>query len=251
MDLEPLIRLGLLLVRPGTLVVAAPAFGGLYAPAPVKVGLTLLLAIALLPAASLPSSDSAAGIGVLVAREFFIGLALAMAIRVLLAAAELAGHLASFQMGLSYSAIVDPQSGVRNNLLASLYANIAMVVFLLTNAHHAFIRALRDSYETLPIGGGQIGSSLPESVIALLAVVFGFGLRLAAPILVVLVITELALALVARSAPALNLMAIGAPIRIIVGLVLLGLAAPAAVNVLGRLSGTVLQAGVHTAEAFR
>ena len=69
--------------------------------------------------------------------------------------------------------------------------------------------------------------------------------------MLVLVITEIALALIARSAPALNLMAVGAPLRIIIGLVLLGFIAPAAVGVLSNVGGTVLQAGVRAAEAFR
>jgi flagellar biosynthetic protein FliR len=180
-----------------------------------------------------------------------IGLALGMSIRALVAAAELAGQLAGFQMGLSYAAIVDPQSGVRNNLLSALYANIAIITFLLMNGHHAFLRALRDSYESLPMGVGHIGNSLPGAVMMLLGLVFSFGLRLAAPLVLVLVITEIALALVARSAPALNLMAVGAPIRIIIGLVLLGFVAPAAVGVLSGISGSVLQAGVRAAEAFR
>jgi flagellar biosynthetic protein FliR len=250
-DLTPLARFGLLLVRPGTLIVAAPTFGGAYAPAPVKIGLTVLVSIVLLPVTAVPAVGDAMEIAGVVAREFAIGLALAMAMRALVAAAEVAGQLAGFQMGLSYSAIVDPQSGVRNNLLAALYANVAMVVFFLTNAHHAFLRALRDSYETLPIGSGHIASSLPQAVTALLALVFGFGARLAAPLVVVLVVAELALALVARSAPALNLMAVGAPIRIIGGLILLGLIAPAAVGVLASMGGAALQAGVHAAEAFR
>ncbi len=165
-DLTPLLGLGLLLVRPGTLILTAPAFGGAYAPAQVKIGLTLLLAHR--ADADRPRcrrSDRRRVWPVVVAREMAIGLALGMAIRALVAAAELAGHLAGFQMGLSYSAIVDPQSGVRNNLLAALYGNIAIITFLLTNAHHAFLRALRDSYESLPIGVGHIGGSLPQAVI--------------------------------------------------------------------------------------
>ena len=98
-----------------------------------------------------------------------------MSIRALVAAAELAGQLVGFQMGLSYAAIVDPQSGVRNNLLAALYGNIAIITFLLMNGHHAFLRALRDSYDSLPMGVGHIGSSLPAAVMALLGLVFSFG----------------------------------------------------------------------------
>jgi flagellar biosynthetic protein FliR len=81
--------------------------------------------------------------------------------------------------------------------------------------------------------------------------VFSFGARLAAPVVVVLVLAEIAMALVARSAPALNLTAVGAPVRIIAGLILLGIVAPAAVGVLSGMSGVVLKAGVSAAEAFR
>lgn len=251
MDLTPLMNLGVLLVRPGTLIMTAPAFGGMYAPAQVKIGLTLILALSLVPSTAVPASATAVSLVAIVAREMAIGLALAMAIRALVAAAELAGHLAGFQMGLSYSAIVDPSSGVRNNLLASLYGNIAVVVFLVMNAHHAFLRALGASYQTLPIGSGHIGATLPATVVALLGLVFTFGVRLAAPFVVVLVIVEIAMALIARSAPSLNLLAVGAPVRIIVGLVLLGFVAPAAVGVISNAAGNILQLGVRTAEAFR
>jgi flagellar biosynthetic protein FliR len=250
-DVAPLFNLGLLLVRPGTLLLAAPAFGGTYAPGPVKVGLTVILAITLASSATIPSDYSSMGLVGVLMREFAIGLALALAIRALVAVAELAGQLAGFQMGISYGALIDPQSGVRNNLVSVLYANIAVVTFLATNAHHAFLRALRDTYDTLPIGAGHVSESLPQHVMAMLAVVFSFGLRLAAPLVVVLVITELALALIARSAPNLNLMAIGAPVRLIVGLILLGLVAPAAVGLLANLSGVVLRAGIGLAGTFR
>ena len=250
-DLTPLVRLGLLLVRPGALIVGAPPFGGVYVPAPVKLGLTLLLAIALLPSTNVPAIGGSIALAEVVAREAAIGFALAMATRALVAAAELAGQLAGFQIGLSYSAIVDPQSGVRNNLLASLYGNLALATFFLTNAHHGFLRAFRDSFERLPIGAGHIGDSLPQAVVALFALVFTLGVRLAAPLVVVLVVCELALALVARSAPALNLMVAGMPVRIAIGLLLLGLVVPGAVTVLAGMGSGVLQAGVRTADAFR
>jgi flagellar biosynthesis protein FliR len=250
-DLTPILGLGLLLMRPGALLLASPVFGGLYAPAQVKIGLTFFLALAMLPTTAVPVAASVAGLTGLVARELAIGLSLAFAIRVLMAAAEFGGNLASFQMGLSYSAIIDPSSGVRNNVLAMLYANVALVTFLLTNAHHAFLRALRDSYVSLPMGGGQIGASIPGAVTTLLGLVFSFGVRLAAPLVIVLLVAELALALVSRSAPALNLMVVSGPVRLLLGLLLLGVVAPAAVGILSGMSDTVLQAGVRTAEAFR
>lgn len=250
-DVAPIVALGLLLVRPGTLILAAPEFGGLFLPAQMKVGLTVLLAIALLPLVGVPQIDSTVGAAAVIAREMAIGLSLAMALRALIGAAELGGHFAGFQMGLSYGALVDPSSGVRHNAVALLYTNIAIVVFLLTNTHHAFLRALGDSYQALPIGVGHIGSSLPQGVIALLGLVFGFGVRLAAPLVVVLLVTEVGLALVARAAPALNLMAVGGPLRLIVGLLLLGLVAPAAVGLFASAYSDVLRLGLRIAEAFR
>jgi flagellar biosynthetic protein FliR len=250
-DLTPILGAGLLLMRPGALILSSPAFGGLYAPAQLKIGLTFFLALAMLPTTAVPVTASVAGLTGVVARELAIGISMGLAIRVLVGAAEFGGNLASFQMGLSYSAIVDPATGVRNNVLAMLYANVALVTFLLTNAHHAFLRALRDSYVSMPMGGGAIGDSVPAAVTTLLGLVFTIGVRLAAPLIIVLLIAELALALVARSAPALNLMVVSAPVRLMLGLLLLGVVAPAAVGILTGMSGTVLQAGVRTAEAFR
>lgn len=250
-DLTPLLAIGLLMVRPGTLILGSPAFGGAYAPAQVKVALTVLLAILLMPGASVPHASSTMGLALIVGREMAIGLALGLAIQALVAGAELAGHLAGFQMGLSYSAIVDPASGVRNNLIASLYGTIAMIVFLLTNAHHAFLRALSQSYESLPMGAGHVGATLPQAVMALLGLVFTFGLRVAAPIIVVLLITEVGLGLIARAAPGLNVMVIGAPLRLLIGLVLLAAVAPSAVGVVAGSLNSVLQLGVRFAEVFR
>lgn len=250
-DLTPLLSLGLLLVRPGMLLVASPTFGGVYAPAPVKIGLTFFIAVLMMPTAAVPDSGSAVVLATVVARESAIGLAFALAIRVLMGAAEFAGHLAGLQMGLSYSAVVDPASGVRNNVLSTLYTNIATVTFLVTNAHHQFLHALSDSYRSLPIGAGEIGGSLPEAMTGLLGLVFAFGVRLAAPLIIVLLVAEIALGLIARSAPALNLMVVSAPVRLLLGLLLLGIIIPSAVTVLSGASAPVLQAGIRAANAFR
>ncbi len=250
-DLTPLLSIGLLLVRPGVLVLVAPPLGSTFAPAPVKVGLTVLLALALMPLVEVPNPTSTAGLAGIVLRESAIGFAMAFAIRALVAAAEFGGHLIGFQMGLGYSAIVDPQAGVRNNVLAVLYGNVAVITFLLANGHHAVLRALRDSYARLPIGTGQIGESLPQSVASLLGLVFTLGVRLAMPVVAVLLVAELAMALMARSAPALNLLADGASVRLMVGLLLLGVVVPSAFAVLGGYTTPVLEAGARAAQALR
>jgi flagellar biosynthetic protein FliR len=252
MDITPLVRLGLLLIRPGMLFLTAPAFGSTFAPAPVKIGLTVIIAVAMAPVAPIPPIGASFALAAAVLHEIAIGLALALALSVLIAAAELGGQLSGFQMGLSYSAIVDPQSGVRNNTIAALYANLTTIAFFLVNGHHAFLRALRQSYLALPIGGTVIaGSSMPQAVIHLLGLVFVLGARIGAPIVIVLVATDLGLALVARAAPALNLLAVGPSIRATVGLLVLAFVAPTVINVMAGATDSALSLALETARALR
>jgi flagellar biosynthetic protein FliR len=210
--------LALLLVRPGMLVVGTPFFGSVYAPAQARVGLTLLLALTLAPFVHMPGTLTGGSLALVVLREVAIGLALAFALRTVIFAAEFAGHFCGYQVGLSMGALIDPQSGVRNDLLAIMYSSLAIVVCLSTNAHHMLLRALADSYTALPIGLGGVGSNLAGSVSQLLGLVFVMGVRLALPVIVVLGLVELALALLARVAPTLNVLVAGAPVRVIIGL---------------------------------
>jgi len=247
----PLVQLGLLLVRPGMLLMVAPVFSGAHAPAYVTIGLTMLLALAVLPTVTVIVPAGVVGITLIVAREAAIGLALGLALKAFVAAVELAGHLCGFQLGLSYSAIVDPQSGVRNNLVAVLYVNVALVTFLLVNGHHVFLRALVASYARMPLGAGSVNASLGASVAEHLGLVFSLGSQLAAPLVLVLVVVEVAMALAAKTAPMFNMMVVGAPVRLLVGLVLLGLTVPAVTRVAIGTAESVMDIGRRSAEAFR
>jgi flagellar biosynthetic protein FliR len=243
-------RLGLLLVRPGVLVMASPAFGGVYAPAFVKIGLTVILAIVLSPLVSLPAIAPGA-LPLFAMREAVIGLALAMAVRVLIAGAEFGGHLIGFQIGFSYAAIVDPQSGVRNNLLAALHGMMAVVTFLSIDGHHALIRTLAASYQSMPAGPGHVDGSLVGTVTQMLGAIFTLGAHLAAPVVVALVLVELALGIISRSAPALNLMVVGFPIRLIAGLVALAAGLRVGPPLMRGVGALALDLSARLALAFR
>ena len=243
--------LALLLVRPGMIVIGTPFLGALNAPAHARVGLTVVLAITLAPFVHLPTDLTPAAVALVVLREVAIGFALALAIRVLMVAGEFAGHFAGYQIGLSLGSLIDPQSGVRNNVLALLYGNVAAVICLATNAHHALLRALADSYRQLPMGSGAVDPSLVQAVSRLLGLVFVLGTRIAAPVLIVLLLVELALGLLARVAPSLNVMTAGAPVRIVVGLLVVAATMTALPALISRYVPTVLDLGALTARAFR
>ena len=251
MELAVLERFGLLLVRPGMLIAVAPALGGSHIPIPVKIGLTVLIAVGLLPSVDVPRNLPELTLSVVVAREAVIGLSLAFALRALIAAAEFAGHLSGQQIGFSYGATIDPQSGVRNNMLATLYASLATLGFLAINGHHAALRALAQSYSALPMGGGQLDASVVGSVRDILALVFVVAARLAAPVIVVMLVVEFVVGLISRSSPALGFMVIGYPIRLIVGLALLAALIPVIPAVTNSLLDNVLLTGAGLARAFR
>ncbi len=223
-DLGPVLRLGLLLMRAGTVVMTVPLFGSLYAPNTVKIALIFLLAVTLAPVVPMPGALTIGTLTTAAVREIAIGLALSMAIRVTIAGAELGGHLAGIQLGFSYAAVVDPATGAQNQVMSSLYGMLATMALLLTNTHHAVLRALVASYRTLPIGGGAIGPDLVTASSRMLGLVMLLGVQLAAPVVIALLIVELCLGLVSRTAPALNMGSVGFGLRLLVGFMVIAAA---------------------------
>jgi flagellar biosynthetic protein FliR len=250
-DLTVVVAFGLLLVRPGMLVMVAPALGGTYAPMAVKVALMVLLALVLAPTVPVPVATSDVSLTLMIAREVVIGLALALAVRALIAAAELGGHLGGYQIGFSYAATIDPVSGVRNSVITSLYGLLALLAFFATNGHHQVLRALAASYAGLPIGGGHLDGSILAGVREILGLVFTVGLRLAAPLVLALLIVELAIGLVSRSAPSLNFMVIGYPVRLIVGLLVLAAMVGTIPEVIASVAQRAVGLGLDLAAAFK
>lgn len=233
------------------LMLLAPGIGGVFVPGQVKIGLTVLIAFALFPTVAIPPGNGNAIVTAVIAREAVIGLSMAFALRALIAAAEFAGHLSGYQIGFSYGATVDPQNGVQNTMLATLYSMLATLGFLAVNGHHMLLRALAMSYEGLPIGMGQVNGTLLVTVRDILALIFTVGVRLAAPIVVILLVVELAVGLVSRTSPSLNFMIIGYPIRIVVGLFVLAALIQTIPAVTNNMIEPTIRLGLRTAAVFR
>jgi flagellar biosynthetic protein FliR len=230
MDHEPVVRFALLLVRPGMVVMLAPGLGGRHIPALVKIGLTVLLALGLLPAVALPTAVDGAHLPIVVLHEVAVGLALAFTVQALIAGVEFAGHLSSSQIGFSYGATIDPASGVRSTVLVSLYGVLATVTFLGVNGHHAILRALAASYGSVPVAAGQVSLSLVEAVRDLLGMVFLVGFR---------------------AAPSLTFMVIGYPLRIVIGLFVVATLIYSVPAVTASMIERALVLGARTAGSFR
>lgn len=250
-DLAPLTRLGLLLVRPGMLVLSAPAFGGTYAPPMLKIGLVVMLAVSMLPAAPLPSIDNPVALTTVIAREVMIGLSLGFGMRAITAGAEFAGYLAGYQLGFAYASVVDPQAGARNTVLSTMYGLVALMVFFAIDGHHLFLRGLAQSYHAMPIGPGHVDGSLAASVGRIFAMIFTVGVQLSAPVVIVLLVVELGLGLMGRAAPMLNLMSQAFPVRLIIGLLALAAVVRVIPDVIVRVVPHALEIAARLAAAFR
>jgi flagellar biosynthetic protein FliR len=248
-DASALISLGILMVRPGMLIIATPVFGGDFVPPNVRIALTAIIGLLLMPLVQVSQPPTAMAMGWIVFGEAVVGLSLAMSLRVLVAGAELAGQVTGFQIGISYAALVDPMSGARNNILSLLYSSLTILTFLGINGHHILLRALSQSYVTLPPGTWHVNAGMGEAVMRLLGIVFALGVQLAMPIVIVLLLVEVVMGLISRVAPALNLMVVGFPLRVGVGMLALaagiqvvpGVVAhyvPAAIDAAMRLAGS-------------
>jgi len=210
------------------LIMVAPVFGHRAVPGRVKIGLGIFIALIIAPALP-PMPDvglgSWHGLFILV-QQLLIGVAIGFIMRVVFAAVEAAGEIVGLQMGLGFASFFDPQSAGQTLVLARFFNMLAVLVFLAVNAHLLLIGLLVDSFQTLPISTQPLSASGFFNVAAFGSTVFAVGLQLALPLITILLMTNLALGILTRSAPQLNIFAIGFPITLGVGLIVLDLTLP-------------------------
>lgn len=205
------------------LITASPLFGNTSFPRTAKVGLGVMLALILAPIVpAVPAADplSMAGLLILV-QEMLIGLAMGFSIRIVFAAVEMAGEVASMTMGLGFATVFDPLSRGRSSAVSQFVALIATLAFMSVNGHLILIEVLAESFITLPISATPMSTSMPLALVRWAGTIFSTGLQLSLPIVAALLITTVALGILTRAAPALNIFGIGFPISLGVGLLLI------------------------------
>lgn len=241
------------LVRILGLLMAAPVFGHRSVPARVKIGLGVFIALIVSP--TLPPLPDVAlgswqGLFILV-QQFLIGLAIGFTMRVVFASVELAGEIIGLQMGLGFASFFDPQSAGQTLVLSRFFNLLAMLVFLAVNAHLLVLGLLAESFTTLPISAAPLAAEGFRSVAAFGSTLFVVGLQIALPLIAVLLMTNLALGILTRSAPQLNIFAIGFPITLGVGLIVLDFSMPYFAPQMEGVIRQALQAGDSILRALR
>jgi flagellar biosynthetic protein FliR len=207
------------LARILALLVAAPPFNNPALPVRVKLLLGIAIAVAITPTLpTMPSVEPASGAGLLVlAQQMLIGFAMGFTMRLVFTAVDMAGNMISNQMGLGFATAYDPQSASQTVVVSEFLGMLALLTFMAINGHLMVIATLVRSFTALPIGAEAIASSTWSNIANAGGVIFSSGVLLALPVMVALMITNIALGVLGRVAPQLNLMAIGFPITIILG----------------------------------
>ncbi len=225
------------LIRILAFVAAAPVFNNAAVPRRVRLILGLALAAAIVPTVPpLPPMEPASGIGLaILAQQILIGLSLAFVMRLIFAGITMAGELMSFQMGLGFATLYDPQNTAQTGVVAEVVTLCATLVFLALNGHLLMIAGLADSFRTIPIATPSVTAGLWLNLAEAGTQIFRIGLLLSLPVVIALIITNLALSILSRAAPQLNLMAVGFPVTLTIGLGILALSLPYMVGPLTRL----------------
>ena len=212
-------------VRVSVLVFLLPLFGARNFPTLWKAGLSFVLAVLLTPVVPPPQAlpQSAPGILLGIAAEVVMGLIIVFGVRVLFASVQLDGQMMSFQMGFSMARANDPNTGVQSTALSQFLYIFTVLLFFAIDGHHLMIRGIAASFQMVPPNGISFDPSLAEAVIRITAYMFVVGLKIAAPIMIALFLSNLCLGIVARTVPQVNILMIGFPINIAIGLILFGI----------------------------
>lgn len=219
----------LILLRVTAILLTAPIFNSRNIPVLFKVGLSFAVSLILFPILNLqdlPVRFEAIPLVIGIISEILIGIIIGLSVRMIFVGIQLAGQLVGFQMGLAMANIIDPATSEQVPLLAQLYNLIALLIFLAINAHYWFLRALVESFRLVPPFEFQFTNSLMEQLMSLAGNIFIIGVKVGAPLIVVLLLMSVAFGLAARTVPQMNIFFVAMPLKILVGLIFLLFALP-------------------------
>ncbi len=237
------------MIRPGAAFIAAPVFGAAAVPVQLRIILSLAIGMAALNSVpiALPPGGVASFAGIaLVGGEVLAGIALGFSVQLGYSAAYIAGEVISNAMGLGMAAMIDPVSGASTPVLGQMLSIVSTFLFLSMDGHLLLIRFIIASYTALPPGSGLMPDAAFESIVRFGGTMFAAGVTIALPVAFTLILVQIVMGMLARTAPSLNLFAVGLPATLLAGLVLLAIGAP----VMGEGIVDALHGGLDLAQSL-
>jgi flagellar biosynthetic protein FliR len=228
----------MLFVRITATLVTAPLLGHQSIPAQTKIGLGLFVAYVMYPIAAHQTAvinQQLAGIVLIALKETMVGVLIGFTLGIVFAGVRYAGELISSSMGFNAANMFDPESTQTMPVLGEFMYMITLLIFLLINGHHFVFEALYVTFKAVPIGMLTFSEPLMQSLIHLTGMMFVVGVKIAAPVLVAIFLTNVGLSILARVMPQANILMMSFPITISVGLLVLFSSTPLLIVVFKKL----------------
>lgn len=216
------------MTRIGAAMLAAPIFGANGVPMQVRTVITGAIAVMVCAwtDVAVPANLASLSGMMAVCGELLIGLTLGFVLQLTFAVPVLAAEIVGSGMGMSMASTADPQTGARSPALGQYYTIVLTLIFLALGAHLQFIRLILESYTAFPPGQTWLGAERFEAIAGFGSLMFASAVAVALPVTMVLLIVQLVAGILSRSAPALNLFALGLPASVLTGIVALIISAP-------------------------
>ncbi|AIT80634.1 flagellar biosynthesis protein FliR [Novosphingobium pentaromativorans US6-1] len=237
-------RLLFVMTRIGAALVAAPLFGTASVPPQLRVvaaGAIAVLVCAWTDVQAPAALFSLAGM-VSVAGEVLIGLSLGFILQVAFAAPVLAAEIIGGSMGMSMATAVDPNSGAQSPALGQYFSVVITLVFLALGAHLQWFSLVIESYKSFPPGHTWLGAERLSEIAGFASYMFVTAVTIALPVSLILLIVQMVTGVLSRSAPALNLFALGLPAGVLAGIAALLISAPVLTDLVTRISADAIGA---------
>ncbi len=208
-------------IRVGSTLLFAPIWG--YPGLPQYLRLMLVFSIAAGISVVVPfNAQALSNPGLVFPAELLIGLLLTMGIRIAFAGLHMGGQLVSYHLGLSMAQAIDPQTQNRSTLMSAYFTMLGYGLVLASNQHHVIFKALANSYTAFPIGAAISTNQWFGALIEASKQIFIIGWKIALPVFLATFIVEVTVGFISRMQPQINTMVVTAPLKILIGLVVLG-----------------------------
>lgn len=211
--------------RISLVVFLLPFFGGEVVPVPVKAALCIVLAVGLWPHLSFKGTllpGHPLSIVLMIFGELVLGLTLSLLVQFVFAAVQTGGQIIGFQMGYAMINVIDPLTGVSEVVTAHFLYMTTLLTFLSLNGHLYLLRGLTESFAYIPPGALILTPAVTKGIINFSSQMFILAIKIASPVIVSVFLVDLALALISRAAPQMNVLLVGFPLKIMVGFLFLG-----------------------------
>ena len=231
------------LARLSAAVVAVPILGARGVPAPAKIGLAVLLSLIVLPLEAEPRGVAPTQLPLFASAlgsEVLVGLAIGVAVSLVFHGLEMAASIVGVQIGFGLHGVVDPLSGQQSSVIEQFYRLVVTLVFFAVNGHYLVIGALLRTFEVVPPGTADMTLIAGERVVPFFSSLFVVAVRIALPVMGTLMLTDLAMGLVARTVPQMNVLVVGFPVKVGVGILVLAISMPLVTAFMGAVFGSAL-----------